>query len=259
MAGSYAAPPDKAGSEYAAIDAHYYNITEGGAWPVAGLLVLLDRQKQPVRAELHLYDDLPSHIQEGAVRQSRQILEGRYIGQELLPLRILVAEQMREAMDVRLPREKVAIAPAKGRNYRPLGIAAAMLALAVALTWGFFSLWGTMLPTTRSAEVTTGDQSANEVPATLPPSRNARSDIGIGQRIRIDPNYSLAIRSEAGADAGIEQGQMANGAEAVVVAGPVYTQGDSDTIVWWYVRLDDGSEGWAPANTSAVTLLLPIE
>lgn len=258
MAGSFAAPPEKAGSEYAAIDAHYYNITEGGAWPVAGLLVLLDRQKQPVRAELHLYDELPSHIQEAAVRQSRQILEGRYIGQELLPLRILVTEQMRAAMDVRLPREQVAAVPSQGRNYRGLGIAAAMVGLAVALTWGFFSLWGTMLPGTRSAEVmTTGEQPTGA--ATLAPSRNARSEIGIGMRIRIDPNYSLAIRSEAGAGAGKEQGTMAYGAEAVVVAGPVFTQGDSDTIVWWYVRLDDGSEGWAPANTSTVTLLLPVE
>jgi hypothetical protein len=43
---------------------------------------------------------------------------------------------------------------------------------------------------------------------------------------------------------------MANQQEATVMAGPAMTQGISDTIVWWHVRLDSGVEAWAPANTS---------
>lgn len=52
---------------------------------------------------------------------------------------------------------------------------------------------------------------------------------------------------------------MENGQEAVIVEGPALTQGTSDTIVWWRVRLDDGSEAWAPANTSDGAVLELVE
>ena len=54
------------------IHSHYFDITDIESWPVAGLLVLLDGQGQPVRAELHLYDDLQPHVQEAAIRQARR-------------------------------------------------------------------------------------------------------------------------------------------------------------------------------------------
>jgi hypothetical protein len=93
--------------------------------------------------------------------------------------------------------------------------------------------------------------------AELPPSVNARADLGIGMRVRIVDGLSLTLRTEAGATAGQEVGYMGNGDQALIVGGPAMTQGNSDTIVWWYVRLDNGVEAWAAANTSEQTLLIP--
>lgn len=92
----------------------------------------------------------------------------------------------------------------------------------------------------------------------LSPSTNARSDLFIGQRVRIRPGLSLVLRSAPGADAGEGIGYMEDGQEALLVGGPYWTEGDTDTIVWWYVRLDDGTEAWAAANTSQLTLLEPV-
>ena len=47
--------------------------------------------------------------------------------------------------------------------------------------------------------------------------------------------------------------------QAIIVGGPVWAPGDSDTIVWWLVQLPDGTEAWAPANTSKLRLLEPVE
>jgi hypothetical protein len=76
-------------------------------------------------------------------------------------------------------------------------------------------------------------------------------------RIAIVPGLQLALRSEPGADAGEVVGSMSDGEEATIIGGPRMTQGDSDTIVWWLVQLDDGAQAWAAANTSQQTLLVP--
>src|SRR5689334_13846287 len=86
-----------------AINSHYYDITDIESWPIAGLLVLLDGQGQPVRAELHLYDDLEPHVQEAAIRQARLVLQEGYAGGAPVPVRILETFQVREEMLVRLP------------------------------------------------------------------------------------------------------------------------------------------------------------
>jgi hypothetical protein len=93
--------------------------------------------------------------------------------------------------------------------------------------------------------------------AGLPPSRNARAELGIGMRVAIVPGLALKLRSEPGAEAGVEVGSMVDGEVATIIGGPRLTQGDTDTIVWWLVQLDDGTQAWAAANTSQYTLLVP--
>jgi hypothetical protein len=66
------------------------------------------------------------------------------------------------------------------------------------------------------------------------------------------------LRSQPGADAGIVVGAMSDGQVATIIGGPHMTQGDSDTIVWWLVELEDGTQAWAAANTSQQTLLMPL-
>src|SRR5215207_7958054 len=85
------------------INAHYYDITDIQSWPIAGLLVLLDGQAQPVRAELHLDENLEEHVQDAAIRQARVVLQERYLGGAPVPVRIMETYQSREEMTVRLP------------------------------------------------------------------------------------------------------------------------------------------------------------
>jgi hypothetical protein len=85
--------------------------------------------------------------------------------------------------------------------------------------------------------------------ADLPPSRHANPNILVGSRVRVRPGAALNLTAEPGPDETIV-GSMANQQEATVIAGPAMTQGLSDTIVWWRVRLDSSLEAWAPANTS---------
>jgi len=257
-----------------AIPARYFNITDANAWPVAGLLVFMDSQGQPVRAELHLYDELPSHIHEGAVKQCRAVLQESFASPEPLPLRIMQISQMRDAMDVRLPAER--IRPMK-QSRRPrisltmgLGVIAVALALSVAV-WSMNGnrdaepaeqpTAGAIVPTVALQMAIGLTQPAPETgapsDADLPLSRNANPQIGVGMRVAIVPGLRLTLRSEPGADAGNPIGYMMDGDEAIVIGGPALTRGTSDTIVWWLVQLVDGTEAWAAANTSNETLLMP--
>ena len=63
-----------------------------------------------------------------------------------------------------------------------------------------------------------------------------------------DPTVKLAANS-----AGEEIKLVGPG--ATIINGPLQTKGRSDTIVWWYVQFEDGTQAWAAANTSEVTLL----
>ncbi len=262
-----------------AIPARYFNITDSNAWPVAGLLVLMDGQEQPVRAELHLYDELPSHIHEGAVRQARAVLQERFASPEPLPLRIMQISQMRDALDVRLPSERTRVMPARRRTRLSPRIIVAAIAATLVIGLGAWALshredlpllaeqGGDAAAPTAEVRMAIGSTQFEEAPegdATpgammLPPSINANPTIGIGLRVSIVTGLRLTLRSEPGADAGNAIGYMMDADEATVIGGPVMTQGTSDTIVWWLVRLDDGTEAWAAANTSDTTLLVPVE
>lgn len=93
----------------------------------------------------------------------------------------------------------------------------------------------------------------------LPESIKANPNIGRSSRIRVLQGLQIMLRSHPGPAAGTEIGVMQDGDEGIIVGGPYYTEGDTDTIVWWYARLDSGAEAWVAANTSTLTLLEPAQ
>lgn len=265
-----------------AIPAKYFNITDSNSWPVAGLLVFLDSQGQPVRAELQLFDELPSHIHEGAVRQCRAVLQENFASTEPLPLRIMQMNQVRDALDVRLPAEGRRLAKPSRKlrftfrpaRYWPLGVLLVILAIGAGV-WFFgggdeeegaaAALTGTDTAPAAAVQMAVSSPQAGagaeagSAALDLPPSRNANAQIAIGMRVSIVPGLRLTLRSEPGADAGSPVGYMMDGDSALVIGGPSLSQGTSDTIVWWLVQLDDGTEAWAAANTSNEMLLMPAQ
>ena len=255
------------------IQAHYFDITDLESWPIAGLLVLLDGRGQPVRAELHLYDGLIDSVQEVALRQARLVLQERYIGGDPVPLRILETLQLREPLQVQLPPLGARPQPARFPFNRTYVLAGGVILLTV------LAIWLVTIFTEPDAEPAAGEptaaatavvgaagaaatpvalvEAANPSGETLPPSRNARTDLGIGVRVTIIPGFQAAIRSEPGASAGVVVGALGDGESAMIIGGPELTKGEQDTIVWWFVELSDGTQGWSPANTSTQSLMIP--
>ncbi|MYC62281.1 MAG: hypothetical protein F4X16_05530 [Caldilineaceae bacterium SB0661_bin_34] len=90
----------------AVISSDYYNLTEADGWPVAGLLVLLDRQHTPVRAEVHLYDNTMGRRQDAALQIAYRVLEEQYRAPSeesaRLPVRIMRTRQQLDTVGVRL-------------------------------------------------------------------------------------------------------------------------------------------------------------
>jgi len=273
-----------------AISAHYYDITDIESWPIAGLLVMLDGQGQPVRAELHLYDDLEPQVQEAAIRQARVVLQDSYLGGQPVPVRILETLQVREEMLVRLPPvgTRPSGTPLLNWKWRPYGMIGAAILVLVALIWVISALIGAGRGRGESATATStpvsvsqtseqqaatatpsgadGDTNASDAattapvnPLDLPASRNARGDLGIGVKVKVVPGLRIALRSEPGADRGIVVGELTDNDVATIVGGPEYSAGDSDTIVWWFVTLSNTTQAWAAANTSTQTLLMPAQ
>lgn len=273
-----------------AITAEYYNITDVESWPIAGLLVLLDSQRQPVRAELHLYEDLPDDVREAAIRQGRLLLEKRYFSSDLVPLRVMKSYQWRDTFQVEASGALTALPEVPWFKRWETGAAAGALVLLIFVIWALTSLLRSPTKTTtnnsanaatpvvvanapaaQSAGVAKNVSVAAMAPPTvtlqefatypqtnnLPESSHADKSLKIGQRVRVPNGLALTLRSAPGADAGSQMGFLKNTEEATIVNGPVWTAGDSDTIVWWLVSLDNGSKAWAPANTSNLTLLEP--
>lgn len=279
-------------TDFQSINADYYNLTDAQGWPIAGLLVLLDRKQRAVRAELHLYSDTAGQLEEMAVRQAMNLMEDRYhtaappgTRDARLDLRVMRSYQERDTVQVGLLPGPTG-GKGEDKPYLIWGVVAVgILLLVMALLWLGGTLFGakdTPLPATLPTQTpvvqvqdaagqpapadTANGQSAAQ-PSTdnpfppqtngLPSSRNAL-DLRLGQRVRIRPGYTLTLRSQPGADAGEQVGFMQDGQPATLVGGPVWMPGISDTIVWWYVRLDNGQEAWASANTSELTLLEPV-
>ncbi len=101
-----AAAPVAARPLPAVISSDYYNLTEADGWPVAGLLVFLDRQHTPVRAEVHLYDNTMGRRQDAALQIAYRVLEEQYRAPSeesaRLPVRIMRTRQQLDTVGVRL-------------------------------------------------------------------------------------------------------------------------------------------------------------
>ena len=92
----------------------------------------------------------------------------------------------------------------------------------------------------------------------LPVSVNALP-LDLGQKVQLRAGIQgITLRTLAGATAGEVIGYLEPATQATILNGPIWLQGNSDTIVWWFVRTDDGTEAWTPANTSEFTLLEPV-
>ncbi|MBX2998927.1 MAG: SH3 domain-containing protein [Caldilineaceae bacterium] len=259
------------------IAADYYNITNANGAPVAGLLVLMDRRQRPVRAELHLHDSTVGANQELAQRQAHLLISDRYSGDRALPLNVLRTQMEEERLSVPLSAPPP---PSKIPGWlKPAALT--LVALLVFGTAGWFLndlLGATAHPTVTApaavdsvdppAEMSDAvdDTSASAVAASegtrifetngLPPSRNALP-LDLDQRVRVRSGFQVALRTEAGASAGEVLGSMQGGDQATIINGPIWLEGNSDTIVWWFIRLDNGTEAWIAANTSELTLLEP--
>ncbi|MEZ4617083.1 MAG: hypothetical protein R2867_16465 [Caldilineaceae bacterium] len=90
---------NRAVSQVQSIDADYFTIVDAEDWPIAGLVVLLDRRRQAVRAELHLYED-GERQNEYALRQSQQILGNQYYSADPVQLQVMQSYPWRETLEI---------------------------------------------------------------------------------------------------------------------------------------------------------------
>lgn len=260
-------------------DADYYGFNADDGRLNAALIVLLDRQGRSLRAEVHFYGPQSVQGQNAVLRQSQSLLSTRYLGSDQTTrLYALESGQPQTTIDVAHTGTDI---PDEHRTYKLWPVLAVILALfmLVVLVWGVLSLVrgtartevpATATPVSTAAApgaaavlpadaVTTVDPAALAMNTNnLQPSTHANSAIGVGSTVRIGPGLKSYVRTEAGGDQGEVIGYLQDGETAVVLGGPVWLQGDSDTIVWWYVELEDGVQGWTPANTSQLTLLMPV-
>jgi len=258
-------------SELQAIHGDYYNITDSNGSPLAGLLVLMDRAGRPVRAELHLHESTTGSLYDQAVRQGQLLVAERYFGPGKIPLIVLYARLAQERIPIPLDPPP----PPSGLPgwARPVALAVVALIVFVAAGWFLNDLVGGIgagraqpaaaqpaQPITPAPEKPAAERPEGRIFETngLPTSRNALP-LDLGQRVRLREGIQgVSLRTLAGATAGDVVGYLEPPTEATIINGPIWLQGNSDTIVWWFVRTDDGVEAWAPANTSEFTLLEPV-
>ncbi len=261
--------------------AEYYNLIDTTGRPLAGLLVLFDRKGEPVRAEAQLYDTTEGSARELALRQAQALLRSRYYSRRPLPM--YITRLYTDQPHIQVTLEGPPPPSAMPGWVRPLALGV-LIALIFTLV-GWFARGALTSPPpaevaapsapvisspaggTGEPSVTPVAESAGATPAPerivetndLPPSRNALP-LEVGQRVRVCDGCTVYVRSQPGANEGDILGYLESGDEVEILNGPVWRQGESDTIVWWYVRrLSDGLEGWTPANTSQMTLLFPVE
>lgn len=268
-------------SELQAINGHYFNITDSDGAPLAGLMVLLDRKERPVRAELHLHESTTGALYDQAVRQAQLLVTDRYYGPGQMPLIVLFARLAQDRIPVPLQPPP----PPTGLPgwVRPAAIALIALIVFGGLGWYLNDLIGGSSSNSdaqQSAVVPSAVQPAAAEPSDaqpgaaqpvaeqpqgrifemngLPVSVNALP-LDLGQKVQLRVGIQgITLRTLAGATAGEVIGYLQPPTQATIINGPIWLQGNSDTIVWWFVRTDDGVEAWTPANTSEFTLLEPV-
>ncbi len=264
-------------SQLQAVQADYYTIVDAEEWPIAGLIVLVDGRKQPVRAELHLYEELADHRNEFALRQAQIVINERYYSDEPIQLQVLQSYAWRETLQVRTSSEPIpqTVDPlAFVQHYWQYILAASAALVLIALIWAITAFFRssdeetpTTVATTEQNQEAPGEATLEAAPTQiiaqtndLPASRNADTNLAVGRRMRVLPNVeAVSLVSEPSPDQSKVVGHLLAGNEALIVNGPVLKQGNSDTIVWWFVRLEDGQEAWVPANTSEMTLLEVVQ
>ena len=259
-------------------EAHFYCLPVGGSELVASLTVEVDDELRAVRSELCFHGQPEATERDGILRTAYNILAKRYVGDdESTPIVVFRRDSQ---YPVGLVTHEEGGAVYEPEPTVPLWIVAAATALIfVAL---FFvsqldNVTGALAPdrsaviAVSSAAVPTPPQEFEPAPAAtgpasappntngLPPSRNADSRLAVGMTVVIENGLRSFVRTEPGADQGQPLGYLQDGEQAVIQGGPVWLEGDADTIVWWNVSTQSGLIGWTPANTSNVTLLVPVE
>lgn len=263
--------------------AAYHLITDVDKMPIARLLILFDKFKRPGRAELHIDADATQRDEEIALEQAKSIINTKYStdnpAQKRLEVRILHAEQRQANQHFPIPaRESGLSYPWLGDSQSRQGLilaAAALLMIVIGAAWGLSALLSrtTNNPSPSSNDVVASSDVASESLPTVPPailvdpslpqtnglpaSQNANASLALGQRVKVTSGAALTLRTQPGASAGETVGYMQNEEQATIVGGPFWVEGNSDTIVWWYVETSSGIRAWAPANDSNFTLLEP--
>lgn len=266
-----------------AIKADYYNIVDAEDWPVAGLVVLLDRRRQPVRAELHLYEESDKY-DEFALRHAQSLLADRYYSADPVQMQVMQSYAWRETLAIQpsgnamTPENDPLAFIRQYWQYIAAGSAALVL---IFLIWSVISFFRSPAEEPAAAETpavaaessgegasptTAAAAPAAAVPTVgtqlngLPASRNADPGLAVGGRALVQPGMTAALVSEPSSDQSKVTGiYLTEGMVVTLIDGPVQLSGNSDTIVWYRVRLESGAEGWAPANTSDVTILRPTQ
>lgn len=268
--------------------AGYHRIVDHKGWPLANLIILFDRyQRRPARAELHVDVEAPESAEDYAIREAQQILNAEYSTEETgagkLELRLLRVEQQREPLHLDIPVVESSDRQSLWSPTLLLAVAAIGM-IVVGLVWGIMTLLQRETPAetdaaTLGSEEQTAQKQASEdereeaplsqqlsavaggvdpnLPQTngLPTSQRADPSLTVGQRVQVVSGAALTLRTQPGATAGEAVGYMQDGQQATIVGGPYWAQGISDTVVWWFLRLDGGEEYWAPANDSQFKLL----
>ena len=251
--------------------ARYYDFVGEDGQREANMVVVLDSQGRAMQAVLHYDHTLPTFTQSKLQRQAQGILSSRFLGSgPATPLYFFEYGNQVGRADVMHTGEDVGAEGSVNLLYVAVGILA-MFVVAALLFWMLNSLFrgrqdvadaptatpvAMAAPAAAVAAAPTADVNAPGIQTNgLPGSKLANPAIGIGKTVKIRSGLRSAVLSAAGPDQGEIVGYMQDEDTAVVIGGPTWLQGDSDTIVWWYVDLPDGVRGWTPANTSQFTLL----
>lgn len=267
-------------SQVQAIPASCHNFLDENGQREARLIVLLDSQGRAIEAELYYDGHLPEFTQNKVQRLAKKLLTTTYASSgPNIPL-------YTHALGPQLDRDDIANPYAVDDGHGSINViyVATSVVVLFFIVGILFAMLNVVFRNRQEAVAPTSTppalmSSANEntgvdgsmtaaaiEPAALqiqtnnlPPSKNANPNIGVNKTIRIQPQLKSFVRSQPGSDQGEAVGFLQDGDTAVVLGGPVMLQGDSDTIVWWYVELGDGTRGWTPANTSSLSLLEPVE